>query len=85
MEKKARMEAIRSRIPPEPTGGQIVRVRIVYPNGTKLQRNFLPSDSVALLFDMVELDSYDHSMGIQDFQLCMTMPRLDIDAVDESV
>ena len=64
------MELLRSRIPEEPTegrkwiegprAGDIIRVRIVYPDGTKLQRNFLRSDDVGLLLDLVTLDIFDH-------------------------
>ena len=48
------MEVIRAGIPAEPRGGEMLRIRVVYPDGTKLQRNFLPSDKVALLLNLVE-------------------------------
>ena len=53
----------------------MIRIRVVYPDGTKLQRNFLPSDPISLLYELVELDIYDHSMAIDDFQLVTTVSK----------
>ncbi|KAK8798290.1 hypothetical protein WA588_003375, partial [Blastocystis sp. NMH] len=73
------MEILRSRIPAEPIEGDIVRVRIVYPDGTKLQRNFLRSDDVGLLLDLVALDIFDHQLSYKLSELCMTIPKVSID------
>lgn len=87
-----RMNAIRQAIPPEPRsilfmfscyiGGDIVHIRVVYPNGTRLQRNFLSTDSVSLLYELVELDIYDNAMDIASFQLCTTVSNQCIQSVD---
>lgn len=94
-DKASRMEVIRSNIPVEPKsqtsshnssiGGDIVRIRVIYPNGTKLQRNFLPSDPVSLLYKLVELDIFENSMGIDSFQLCATMSKDCIESVCEFI
>ena len=86
-----RMEAIRARIPEEPKSvddegrshvdGEIVRIRVIYPNGTKLQRNFLSRDLVSLLYQLVELDIIDHGMNIPSFQLCATASKDCIESV----
>ena len=73
------MERIRQEIPQEPTSGAILRIRVVYPDGTKLQRNFMMSDKVGLLLDMVELDMFDHQMDVDAFQLYVTVPALCLD------
>lgn len=85
------MELLRSRIPEEPTegrkwiegrrAGDIIRVRIVYPDGTKLQRNFLRSDDVGLLLDLVTLDIFDHQLTYKLSELCMTVPKVSVDEV----
>lgn len=80
-EKAAKMEAIRCRIPKEPTEGEIVRLRIVYPDGTKLQRNFLASDRFGFVLDLIDLDVFDHNLGFPEFRLCMTIPRKELDRV----
>lgn len=87
------MEILRSRIPAEPieggkarnesSSGDIVRVRIVYPDGTKLQRNFLRSDDVGLLLDLVALDIFDHQLSYKLNELCMTIPKVSIDEVGD--
>lgn len=82
-EKEERMERIRQEIPQEPTSGAILRIRVVYPDGTKLQRNFMMSDKVGLLLDMVELDMFDHQMDVDAFQLYVTVPALCLDDVME--
>ena len=61
--------------------GDIVRIRIIYPNGTKLQRNFLVTDAIGLLYELVELDIYDHAMNIERFQLCSTVSKDCIESV----
>ncbi|KNB42970.1 FAS-associated factor like [Blastocystis sp. subtype 4] len=73
-----RMEVIREHIPIEPTEGELVRLRVVYPDGTKLQRNFLLSDDVGFLLDLVELDMYDNHMENELSELYMTMPRITV-------
>ena len=83
-EKAAKMEEIRRRIPIEPTEGEIVRLRIVYPDGTKLQRNFLASDRFGFVLDLIDLDVFDHDLGFPEFRLCMTMPRKELDRVGAS-
>lgn len=80
-EKAAKMEAIRRGIPMEPTEGEIVRLRIVYPDGTKLQRSFLASDRFGFVLDLIDLDIFDHNLGFPEFRLCMTMPRKELDRV----
>ncbi|KAM7457319.1 hypothetical protein BLSTO_01921 [Blastocystis sp. subtype 1] len=82
-EKAERMEVIRAGIPAEPRGGEMLRIRVVYPDGTKLQRNFLPSDKVALLLNLVELDMFDHQMGIDAFELYVAIPKLCLNDVGE--
>ena len=87
------MEILRSRIPAEPieggkarnesSSGDIVRVRIVYPDGMKLQRNFLRSDDVGLLLDLVALDIFDHQLSYKLSELCMTIPKVSIDEVGD--
>ena len=61
--------------------GDIVRLRVVYPDGTKLQRNFLETDDLSLLLDLVELDMYDNGMDEKPFELCMSIPRLVLNEV----
>ena len=80
-EKAAKMEEIRRGIPIEPTEGDIVRLRIVYPDGTKLQRSFLASDRFGFVLDLIDLDIFDHNLGFPEFRLCMTMPRKELDRV----
>ena len=80
-EKAAKMEEIRRGIPMEPTEGEIVRLRIVYPDGTKLQRSFLASDRFGFVLDLIDLDIFDHNLGFPEFRLCMTMPRKELDRV----
>lgn len=82
-EKAERMEVIRAGIPAEPRGGEMLRIRVVYPDGTKLQRNFLPSDKVALLLNLVELDMFDHQMDIDAFELYVAIPKLCLNDVGE--
>ena len=79
--KAAKMEEIRRGIPIEPTEGDIVRLRIVYPDGTKLQRSFLASDRFGFVLDLIDLDIFDHNLGFPEFRLCMTMPRKELDRV----
>ena len=62
--------------------GELVRLRVVYPDGTKLQRNFLLSDDVGFLLDLVELDMYDNHMENELSELYMTMPRITVNEVD---
>ena len=76
-----RMETIRATIPVEPKSGDIVRIRVIYPSGTKLQRNFLSHDSVSLLYQLVELDMFDHGMGIPSFHLCAQASKESIESV----
>ena len=93
--KAVKMENIRQAIPAEPTTGRLncckwnilttlgdlVRVRVVYPNGTKIQRNFLSSDKLGLLLDLVILDMYDNKMEQKLDELCLTVPRININEV----
>ena len=58
-----------------------MRIRVIYPNGTKLQRNFLSSDLVSLLYKLIELDIYDNRMNINSFQLCATASKECIESV----
>ena len=68
------------------TLGDLVRVRVVYPNGTKIQRNFLSSDKLGLLLDLVVLDMYDNKMEQKLDELCLTVPRVNVNEVmDESI
>ena len=89
------MENIRQAIPTEPTTGMLndgkldiliilgdlIRVRVVYPNGTKIQRNFLLSDKLGLLLDLVTLDMYDNKMEQKLDELCLTVPRVNVNEV----
>ena len=61
--------------------GNIVRVRIVYPDGTRIQRNFFETDAIGLIFDLVELDAYDNNMELEPFQLVLSSPKCVFDQV----
>ena len=90
-----KMETLRQVIPAEPTTGRsndkkwnvltilgdLVRVRVVYPNGTKIQRNFLSSDKLGLLLDLVALDMYDNKIEQKLDELCLTVPRVNVNEV----
>lgn len=53
------------------------------PGRDEAAADFLPSDKVALLLNLVELDMFDHQMDIDAFELYVAIPKLCLNDVGE--
>lgn len=66
-----RREEIRRNLPPEPETGDIVRVMLKFPTGTRLERRFLMTDSLEFLYNV----AISHEECPMNFSIQNVYPR----------
>jgi UBX domain len=69
-------EMLRNSIPAEPEVGTRIGIRL--PDGRRLVRKFVPTDSVQLLYDFVEAQDLAPLDVESDFSIFNTFPRKEV-------
>jgi len=76
---QSRLDNARSLLQEEPKTGNIARLRIMFPSGTRTERRFLTSDTIEVIQAFVILHMHEKEIPITHFQLEMNYPKKVLD------
>lgn len=76
-QKKEQEETKKARIPPEPPAGEAGRADCMFrlPDGKRLRRAFRGTDTVAQVYDYVDVEAAEAVASIPQYRLVSNMPR----------
>jgi len=84
--KEASLKRKRDNLGPEPAAGPgAARLRLQFPNGTKIDRRFQESQPLQCVRDFIELHLDESGVAISSYSLSTNYPRTEISAFDVSL
>jgi len=75
-EKEAVLKRKRGSLPPEPVPpAPAMKLRLQFPNGTKSDRRFSPTDTIQVVRDYIDIFVADNSMELENYSMSANFPK----------
>ncbi|XP_033213036.1 FAS-associated factor 1 [Belonocnema kinseyi] len=79
--KEAHRQSVKSSLPPEPEGNQVLKVRVRLPSGEVLERRFQPETPLQILLNYLIVEGYP----TDEYKVLSTWPRRDLTSMDTTL